>query len=372
MRKGLVIIQFTISVILIIATVVIYQQIQYVKSRDLGYSTNRMIELLVPGSLPSHFSGIRDELLQTGLVENAALTWNEPLHMYSSSDEYTWRGKSPRSSVTVYDMGVSAEYIATMKMKLLQGRDFYPAPRPDSSNAIINETFAKLMGDQGKIGSYIYRKSPSVKAKIIGIVKDFVFNDMYGSGGPVMIMCAPQFTNLMVITFKPDKDLKEAIAKTDRILKASSPGYPFEYLFVDELFNKLFETENLIGNLATVFSALAIMISCLGLFGLAAYTAERRKKEIGIRKVLGASVASLTKLLSFEFLKLVALSCILAFPIVWWALHSWLQDYQYRIAIHWWVFLIAALTAILIAVCTVTYQAIKAAFINPIKSLRTE
>jgi len=176
----------------------------------------------------------------------------------------------------------------------------------------------------------------------------------------------------MIVRFKRRTDLKEALAKTDQILKASTPGYPFEYKFVDEAFNKLFETENLIEKLAAVFSVLAIAISCLGLFGLAAYTAERRTKEIGIRKVLGASVNSLAKLLSREFLKLVCLSCIIAFPVAWWALHAWLQNYQYRTNIHWLVFLMAGVMALFIAVLTVSYQAIKVAIINPIKSLRTE
>ena len=372
MRKGLVISQFTISIILIISTIIIYQQIQYVKSRNLGYETNNMIDLTVPQSLPGHFSAIRGELLNTGLVENAALTWNEPLRMNSSSGEYTWQGKSPGTAVEVYDMGVSPEYISTMHMTIKSGRDFYPQPGIDSNKIIINDAMAKLMGAEGKIGSYISRKSPSMRVQVVGIIQDFVFNDMYGPCGPVLIGCIPQATNLMIVRFKRRTDLKEALAKTDQILKASTPGYPFEYKFVDEAFNKLFETENLIEKLAAVFSVLAIAISCLGLFGLAAYTAERRTKEIGIRKVLGASVNSLAKLLSREFLKLVCLSCIIAFPVAWWALHAWLQNYQYRTNIHWWVFLMAGVMALFIAVLTVSYQAIKVAIINPIKSLRTE
>ncbi len=377
MRKGLVIAQFTISIILIISTVVIYQQIQHVKSRNLGYETNNLIQLSVPQSLINHFSVTRDELLQSGFVENAALTWVEPLHIYTSSDEYTWEGKSPRNAVDVNDMGVSPEYIATMQMKIKRGRDFYQQPGIDSDsgtikNVVINETLAKLMGAEGKIGGYISRKSFSLRVQIVGIIQDFVFNDMYAPCGPVIIACFPQATNLMIIRFKPGADLEKALAKTDQIMKAGTPGYPFEYKFVDEAFNKLFETENLTGKLSAVFSVLAIFISCLGLFGLAAYTAERRTKEIGIRKVLGASVGTLAKLLSFEFLKLVCLSCIIAFPVAWWALHRWLQNYQYRTTIHLWVFLIAGLMALFIAILTVSYQAVKVAIINPVKSLRAE
>lgn len=377
MRKGLVISQFTISIILIISTIIIYQQVQHVKSRNLGYETNNMIQLPVPKSLPNHFPVIRDELLKTGFVENAALSWVEPLHIYSSSNEYTWEGKSPRNTVEIYDMGVSSEYIATMHMKIKSGRDFYSQPGIDNDSVsiksvVINETLAKLMGPQGKIGTHITRKSPSVSVQIVGIVQDFVFNDMYGPGGPVMIACFPQGTNLMIIRFKPGADMKAALAKTDQILKAGTPGYPFEYKFVDEAFHKLFETESMIGELSAVFSVLAVFISCLGLFGLAAYTAERRTKEVGIRKVLGASVGTLAKLLSLEFLKLVCLSCVIAFPVAWWALHTWLQNYQYRTTIHWWVFLIAGFLALFIAILTVSYQAVKVAVINPVKSLRAE
>lgn len=376
LRKGLVISQFTISIILIISTIIIYQQIQHVKSRNLGYETNNMIQLSVPESLPNHFPVIRDELLKTGFVENAALTYAEPLHIYTGSDEYTWQGKSPENKINVNDMGVSPEYIATMHMKIKSGRDFYSQPGIDydsitAKSVIINETLAKLMGAEGKIGSYIYRK-PFPTVQVVGIVQDFVFNDMYGPAGPVLIICLPQATELMIIRFKPGADMKTALAKTDHIMKASTPGYPFEYKFVDEAFNKLFESENLIGKLAAVFSVLAIAISCLGLFGLAAYTAERRTKEIGIRKVLGASIGTLAKLLSLEFLKLVCISCIIAFPVAWWALHAWLQNYQYRTTIHWWVFVVAGLMALLIAILTVSYQAVKVAIINPVKSLRAE
>ena len=371
MRKGLVISQFTISIILIISTIIIYQQVQHVKSRNLGYETNNMIQLSIPKSLPNRFPVIRDELLKSGFVENAATAWPEPMHIYSSSNEYTWQGKSPANTIDVSEMGVSAEYIATMHMKIKSGRDFYPQPGRDSNSVIINETLAKLMGNEGKIGSYIYRK-PFPAQQVVGIVNDFVVNNMYGPAGPIMIGYFPQATDHMIIRFKPGADMKAALAKTDHILKTSTPDYPFEYNFVDEAFNKLFDTENMIGKLSAVFSILAIFISCLGLFGLAAYTAERRTKEVGIRKVLGASVASLAKLLSLEFLKLVCLSCIIAFPVAWWALHSWLQNYQYRTTIHWWVFLMAGLMALFIAILTVSYQAIKVAIINPVKSLRAE
>lgn len=373
MRKGLVVMQFAISVILIIATITIYRQIGHIKSRNLGYSVNNMLEVQIPKSVNNHFPAIRTELLNTGLIENAAVSWGEPLYMHNSSDEYTWDGKSPGDKYQIYDLGVSPGYIATMKMKIKTGRNFYDTD-VDSSlrTVIINETLAKKMGGQGKLGAYITRKSPAIKAEVIGIVEDFVFNDMYGSAGPVMLYCFPQAGENMIIRAKDGADLQKLVAATNRVLTSFNKGYPFEYKFVDEKFNKLFLSETLIGNLAIIFSALAILVSCLGLFGLAAYTAERRTKEIGIRKVLGASVNSLTRLLSVDFLKLVCISCIVAFPLAWWSLHNWLQHYQYRTTVEWWVFPLAAVIAILIAVVTVSFQAIKAAIANPVKSLRTE
>ncbi|MBX3239777.1 MAG: ABC transporter permease [Chitinophagaceae bacterium] len=372
MRKGLVILQFTISVILIIATITIYRQIGHIKSRNLGYDVKNMVEVLIPTSVKNHFPAVRNELLKTGLIENVAVTWSEPLYMHTSSDEYTWEGKSPNDKSHVFDVGVSAGYISTMKMKIKAGRDFYDTDADSLRNVIINETLAKKMGEQGKLGAYISRKSPEIRVEVIGIVEDFVFNDMYGSGAPVMIICLPQAAEDMIIRAKDGADIQKIIAATDHVLNSFSKGYPFEYKFVDEKFNRLFQSETLIGNLSVIFSVLAILVSCLGLFGLAAYTAEKRTKEIGIRKVLGASVSSLTQLLSVDFLKLVCISCVVAFPVAWWSLHNWLQHYQYRTTVEWWTFPLAAFIAILIAVVTVAYQAVKAAVLNPVKALRTE
>lgn len=187
-----------------------------------------------------------------------------------------------------------------------------------------------------------------------------------------MLYCFPQAGENMIIRAKEGADMQKLVAATDRILKSFNKGYPFEYKFIDEKFNRLFQSENRIGNLAIIFSVLAILVSCLGLFGLACYTAEKRTKEIGIRKVLGASVGSLAQLLSVDFLKLVCVSCIVAFPVAWWALHNWLQHYQYRTTVQWWVFPLAALIAIIIAAITVGVEAIKATIANPVKSLRTE
>ncbi|MEP6750140.1 MAG: FtsX-like permease family protein [Bacteroidota bacterium] len=371
-RKGLVTTQFTISIVLIIATVIIYQQIQYVKARDLGYTTNSMIEMITPENFPARFEAIRQELLQSGAIENAAMAYNPMLHLYTFSTDYQWAGKSPRQPVTVYDIGVSDKYISTMHMQIKSGRDFYTGERVDSNNTvIINETMAKLMGAEGKLGGTITRTGyPAIH--IVGIVHDFIFDDMYGQGGPVLMVCLPQACNHLFLSLSAQMNTKDALAKINQVLTTAVPGYPFAYKFADEELNKLFETENMVSRLATIFAVLAIVISCLGLFGLAAYTAEKRTKEIGIRKVLGATVISLAALLSVEFLQLVCVACIIAFPAAWWALHHWLQAYGYRTSIQWWPFAAAGMGALFIALLTVSFQAIKVALGNPVKSLRTE
>lgn len=369
-RKGLVVVQFTVSIVLIICTMIIYQQVQYVKQRDLGFEKDNLIWMLLQGKLKDHFHAARTDLLNTGLVANAAMCMQEPLFVYVASDKFTWQGKDPGTRVLIRSNSVSPEYISTMGIKLLSGRDFYSIPGVDSGNVIINESMAKLMGAAGKPGGVITRDS--VNFTIIGVIKDFVYNDMFSAAQPLVLRSNLKMAGVMVISFKSGVDLKEALTKTETIIKANNPGFPFEYLFVDDEFNKLFATETLIEKLAGIFALLTIFISCLGLFGLAAYTAARRTKEMGIRKVLGASVPGLARLVSQDFLQLVIISCVLAFPLAWWAMNHWLQNYQYRTPVQWWVFGLAGISVLLIALLTVSYQAVKAARVNPVKSLRIE
>jgi len=369
-RRGLVISQFAISIILIICTTVIYQQVQHIKQRDLGYSKDNIIFMDLQGNVKSHFNTVHDQLMATGLVENAAMSLHDPLHIYSYTGNFSWPGKDPNNKLSVYSNMVSPEFVSLMHMKVLAGRDFYPAPGMDSGHIIINESMAKLMGKEGRPGAII--SNGSYHFQVVGIIHDIVYNDVYASGSPLVLGAGVRGATVLTLRFRPNVDLTDALAKTEAIFKANNPGYPFEFKFLDEEFNQLFSTETLIGKLAGIFSVLAIFISCLGLFGLAAYTAEHRKKEIGIRKVLGASTEGLAGLLSKEFLRLVALSCLLAFPISWWAMHNWLEDYQYRTAIHWWIFAIAGIVSLAIALVTVSFQAIKVAIANPIRSLRTE
>ena len=370
-RQSLVIIQFTISIVLIIGTIIIYQQIQHVKNRNLGYNKDNLVYIYLQGNQAEHFSAVYNDLKQSGIVENAALSDNISLEVGSNTDNYSWEGKDASKNPLISWQNVSPQFISTMGMKLLAGHDFNTNSAADSLNVIINETFAKQMGKEGRIGGII-RDGGKRPLQIVGILKDYLYNDMYGTIAPLLLYYHPSGTGVLTIRFKDGVNIQDALTKAGSIVKRDYPGYSFEYKFIDDDFNQLFKTEALTGTLAGVFAGLAIFISCLGLFGLSAYTAERRIKEIGIRKILGASVSGLVGLLSKDFLQLVGISCVIAFPLAFWALHKWLESYQYRVDINWWAFALAGVLAMLIALTTVSFQAVKAALTNPVKSLRSE
>src|SRR5215831_7803827 len=370
-RKSLVIVQFTISVVLIISTIIIYQQLQHVKDRNLGYDKQGLVYTTLSGKMKENFGVIKNDLIKTGFVQNASLSNSQVLQLGSNTGDFDWQGKDPNKQVLITVEGVNPDYVSTMGMHLIAGRDFYSDMRSDSNNIIINEALAKLLGKEEVVGSILTRDSGKEKYTIVGVISDFVYNSMYSAAAPLILYSDTSGVNFLTVRFKQNADLKTALAKVESVVKSDNPGYPVEFNFIDEQFNQLFKTETLIGKLASVFAVLAIIISCLGLFGLAAYTAERRTKEIGIRKVLGASAQGLAGLLSKDFIQLVAISCFIAFPVAWWMMYKWLQDYEYRIQISWWIFIAAGLLAILIALITVSFQAIKAALMNPVKSLRT-
>jgi ABC-type antimicrobial peptide transport system permease subunit len=373
-RKVLVVAQFTISIGLIISTIVIYSQLQHIRTRDLGYDKDNVIQTGVRGNMKKNFPVIKDQLLSSGYVENAALSNLNQLYMGSSTGGFSWDGKDPSKDILVTQDIISPGYMNTMGIQLLKGRDFYPDAKSDSLNLIINETFAKMIAKDTKrdevVGTILRRDS--VNFSVIGVVKDFVFDDMYGKSDPLVFQSYPEYFGYMYVKLKKQADVEKAVTKIESIVKANNPGYPFNYIFVDDEYDKIFKSEILIGKLSRIFALLAIVITCLGLFGLSAFTAERRTKEIGIRKVLGASIPGITGLLSKDFLKLVVISSIISFPLAWWIMYNWLQDYAYRVQISWWIFLVAAGLAVLIALLTISFQAIKAALSNPVKSLRTE
>lgn len=369
-RRGLVVTQFSVSIVLIISTIIVYQQIHHVKSRNLGFDKDRLVSVKLQGQLKDHFDAVSNDLQQTGMVASAALSQSAMLSIWYNADGYTWQGMDPAKKLLITYDGVSPQYIKTMNMQLLEGRDFYADASTDSNSVIINQSLARQMGAEGRVGGII--RKGEVAYRIVGIVSDFLYNNMYGAGTPFLMFSGINYTNFISIRIRPEADISKALAQIEKIFTRYNPGYPFEYSFTDAEFTKLFKEEALTGKLAGIFAGIAIFISCLGLFGLAAYTAERRTKEIGIRKVMGASVVGLSSLLSREFMKLVAVACLLSFPAAWWLMNNWLSGYAYRITISWWIFVVAGLLAMLIALATVSYQAVRAALMNPVKSLRAQ
>jgi ABC-type lipoprotein release transport system permease subunit len=371
-RKILVVTQFSVSIVFIITTIIVFQQIQHVKNRDLGYRKDNLLVMNVQGEMGKHFNAIKQDLLNTGIVENTALTDHETIYGGNNSNDFNWSGKDPNAQIIISRRVVSPELLSTCGIPVIQGRDFYPSAATDSLNIIITESLAKLMNTPNPIGSIIHEGKTSYR--VIGLVKDFIYGNMYGEPDPLIFFCTPQYADetSMYVRIKKGADPDQAIDHIRAIMKKDNPVYPFQYKFVDDEFNQLFLTEMLVSRLSRVFAFLAICISCLGLFGLASYTAERRTKEIGIRKVLGASVLALAGLLSTEFLQLIAISSLLAFPIAWFVMRGWLQNYPYHISIHWWVFAVAGLAALAVAMITISYQTIKAAVLNPATSLRAE
>jgi len=385
-RKGLVVIQFAVSIILIISTIIIYRQIQHVKTRDIGYNKNNLLQIDAQGDIVKDFPAIKQDLINTGFVKNAALADHTTIDGGNNTTSISWQGKDPSSIVVISQRLVSPEFMSTIGMHIIEGRDFQPTdavelgdnhmPKDSNQafNVIVTQSMEKLLGKGSAIGKTMERpvNNGTFHLRVTGVVKDYIYGDMYGRSAPVIFFSIPDAASLLYVKIAPQSNPENALAKIAAVMKKDNPAYPFEYKFVDGQFNQMFLSEMLISKLSRVFAALAILISCLGLFGLSAYTAERRTKEIGVRKVLGASVSGIAALLSKDFLKLVAISCIVAFPVSWWAMNDWLKNYQYRIEISWWIFLAAGITAIVIALITISFQSIKAAMANPVDSLRSE
>ncbi|WP_299113140.1 ABC transporter permease [uncultured Winogradskyella sp.] len=369
-RKGLVVGQFTISIVFIIFTILVYQQIQHAKNRDLGYDKNQLLSMQIDEDFIPKFDVIQQELIRTGSVYNATLCNSQLLSGGNNGSGFTWKGGTDTEDVLISFRNVTESFFETTGMEIIEGRGFNKNYEIDSTSVLISQSLAKMMGNENPIGNIINRGDGPLE--VVGVVKDYVYGDMFDSSDPVMFMNYPPYARYMFIKTKEGVPIDRALSDIEAVLKTYNPAYPFEYSFVDEAFDAKFKNEQLVGELSQIFAILAILISCLGLFGLAAYTAEQRSKEIGVRKVLGASVSGIVKLLSKDFLKLVGISILISVPIAWYATYSWLQDYAYRIEIDWIVFLVAGILAVIIALVTVSFQAIKAAIANPVDSLKTE
>ncbi len=371
LRKVLVVFQFTIAICLIISTIIVRQQIHNAQQRNTGYDKEELIYVFLEGELEKNYDLLKQELLERGLAVSVTKTNSPITEVYSNTWGIKWQGKDPADRTIVERWMADDAVVKTCGLTLLQGRDFDLKQFPTDSQAVIlNETAVKLMGFKEPIGQLI--DDDDRKWHVIGVVKDFIMRSPFHQVTPTVIEGALGWFNAIHIKLSNKYNGQQRIAELEKIFKKFNPEYPLVYTFVDESYAQKFFDERRTGKLATTAAILAIVISCLGLFGLATYMAEVKTKEIGIRKVLGASVHGITFFLSQGFLKLVLVSFVIAAPLVWYSMKKWLEGYPYRINIEWWMFAWAGLGAMLIAFATISYQSIRAATANPVKSLRTE
>ncbi len=370
LRKGLVVFQFTLSILLISGVAVIYRQLNHIQTTHIGYDRENLVYLSIEGDLIKNYQAFKLQAENDPDILSVSKMRNSPTHIEHHVTGISWPGKDPNALVPFADAVVGYDFAKTLGLQLKEGHDFSREFGTDTAGYLINETAAATMGFQQAIGQLVdWGGRPG---KIIGVLHDFHFNSMHRAIEPLIVRLDENWGwGTIVVRIKAGRTAG-AIATLQQLCKELNPKFPFTYQFSDTEFSKLYHSEQLIGKLSFSFALFAILISCLGLFGLAAFTAEQRTKEIGIRKVLGASVAGIVQLLSKDFLKLVLVAICVAAPLSWWLMNAWLDDFAYRIAIQWWMLALAGLAAVAIALLTVGWQAIKAAMTNPVASLRDE
>jgi putative ABC transport system permease protein len=378
-RKTLVVVQFTVSITLIISTIIVYRQIQFAKNRPVGYTREGLITLqMKSGDFYGKYDLLRTELKNTGVVTEMSQSMGKVTELASGNVGFDWKGRDPRLEDDFGTLAVTHDHGKTVGWQFVQGRDFSRKYTSDSAGMVINEAAAKVMGLKNPVGETVRwtweQNNNILTYKILGVIKDMVMESPYDPIEPTVFYIKGHNGGVSWINIKlnPAVSTSDALLKIEAVFKKLIPSAPFEYQFVDQDYALKFAAEEQISKLATFFAALAIFISCLGLFGLASFVAEQRTKEIGIRKVLGASVANLWQMLSKDFVVLVILSCLIAGPMAWYFMDGWLQKYNYRDDISWWIFAVSGAGALTLTLLTVSYQAIRAALINPVKSLRSE
>ena len=367
-RKALVIVQFTFSVMLIIGTIIIGQQLSYVRSMQLGYDKDHVLSFNMI-NISKHFDAVRAELMKQPGITNITSASANIVDYSGQTGNSSWDGKLPGETLMLSPIGIDKDFISFFKLQLTQGNAF-TGSSSDSTHFILNETAVKAARLKDPVG-----KKFSLQGRdgtIIGVAKDFYFSSMRQKIQPAIFYYRPAADYGRLYIKTTGANAPEAIAAAEAEWKKYNAGFPFDYSFLDDDYNSLYESEQRTGLLFNIFAGIAILISCLGLFGLATYTAQVRTKEIGVRKVLGASVTGIIQLLATDFIKLVFVAIIIATPVAWYAMNKWLQDFAYKININWFVFAVAGLIALIIAIVTISFQSIKAALANPVKSLRTE
>ncbi len=376
-RKILVVLQFTVSVAFIIGTFIVMQQINHAKNRPVGYDKEGLVQIpTFSEAFTGKYDLMRSEFIKSGAVVEMSSSSSPTTQIWSNRGGFDWDGKPEGFQEDLAWTEVSPEYAKSLNLKIVEGRDFSREFATDSNAVLINETAKKYMGLVNPIGMLIRdddEEDPDPPMKIIGVVQDMITQSPYTPVKQgVYVFDKEGESSFYNIRLNPKQSASQNLAIVERVFKEHFPDIPFQYDFVDEEYGKKFASEERIGSLSAIFTALAIFISCLGLFGLTSFVAEQRTKEIGVRKVLGASVFNIWNMLSQDFLKLVAISCFIAIPISYYIMNGWLQEYPYRVILKWWIFLIAVIGALAITMLTVSFQAIKAANANPVKSLRTE
>lgn len=372
-RKILVVLQFTFAIVLIICTIIITRQINHAQKRDVGYDRNQLVYMHIQGGMEKHYDAIKNELLSSGAAVAVTKSMSPITQRWSDSWGFSWEGSTEEDRKADFiRMASDADFVKTMGVKIIEGRDIdikeYPA---DSTAVLLNETAVKGMRFKNPIGQVI-REDGGRTWHVVGVLKDFIFESPFQKVEKLMVNGPAAWFNVIHFKLNPARSVADNLKLAENVFKKYNPEYPFDYRFVDEAYAKKFDSQKRTGKLAALFAGLTIFISCLGLFGLAAYMAQNRIKEIGVRRVLGASVNNITTLLSKDFLKLVVIALLIASPLAWWAMNAWLKDFEYRVDIEWWVFAAAGITSVLIALVTVGYQAVRAALSNPVKNLRTE
>ena len=371
-RKVLVVVQFATSIILITGSIIIYKQISFISNKNLGFEKENVVVINRNDNLGKNYTAFKNDLLQLPSVKNIGFGGSNIFTVPITTTDPVWQGKPVNSSVSFKVFRCDEGFIPTMNIELLAGRNFSGVNNHDSANYIINKKAMEVMGltPENVIGSDL--EMWSGKGKIIGLTNDFNNDNLHRGIEPLIFLYSGTIGSNYFIRIDGNVPVNTTLASIEKRFKKYSPAYPFEYSFLDEVFAKEYRTEMTIGKLSLIFTTTAVLISCLGLFGLVAYSAAKRTKEIGVRKVLGASVSNIVALLSEDFIKLVAIAFVIAAPVAYFFMHRWLQDFAYRINISWWIFLLAGSFAIAIALATISFQAIKAAIANPVKNLRTE
>jgi hypothetical protein len=370
-RQVLVVFQFVLSTFLIIGMLVVARQLHYIKTKNLGLDRENIVYVPVEGDLsdPKRMETLRQELMRSSYIASATVTMVLPQNIQSSSSDLNWPGRDPKKDNNVSAMAVGYDFVRTMGIKLVDGRDFSKDRITDSSAYLVNESAAKLIGMKNLVGREVtfWRG----KGPIIGVMKDFHLQSLHQPITPLVLCLQPENGSYLLIRTQAG-ETSRALADLKRLTKQFNPNYPFQYHFADEEYDRMYRSEQQVSMLINYFGVLAIIISCLGLFGLAAFTAQQRTKEIGIRKVLGASVGSIVSLLSKDFLRLVLVALGLAVPVAGWALGKWLGSFTYHTGLDWRIYAVAGLLAVGIALLTICFQSVKAALTNPVKSLRSE